>query len=325
MCSSRRLCSAGVIHVTCWRTGILFLGMAAVGWPALAETPSQTALSERTRTLLANLDANALAAGSGGAQILPAANVQIRRCRGYPYHEGTDALNGARTLLSDLRKGLQTGLQCLAGQGPMGRLHPYHEQQAARLLTLFEDSRVKTLTCVEDAMFATAVASSPRGTGVDDPLYTVLREVDHPAIVLDTYRLGGFLSRRFDDETYRSFFHLADAQIIEHRNGQPLRPANLHRFADRPALLFHETVHWLGHEHSALYPDLALLYETCCFGGSDYIDDPVRNRAHQLTACAILRDGQLWSNGDRPSVQMHLWHDKGYDTLKPQMRADYAP
>jgi hypothetical protein len=172
-------------------------------------------------------------------------------------------------------------------------------------------------------MFATAVATGPRGSSADDPLYPQLRGVDYPAVVLDTYRLGGILSRQYDDETYRSFFHLEDAQIIEHRHGQPLRPANLHRYRNLAGLLFHETIHWLGHEHSALYPDLTHLYETCCFGGSDYIRDPARNRAHQQTACAILQDEDLWSGGTSPYQQMRVWHHKDYDTLKSRMRADY--
>ena len=190
-------------------------------------------------------------------------------------------------------------------------------------LLLLESDRPKSFRCVEDAMFATAVAISPDGTSIEDPLYRQLRQVSYPAVLLDTYRLGGILSRRQDDRTYRSFFHLADEQILEHRNGQPLRPPNLHRYQDRAGLLFHEMIHWLGHEHSATYPDVAHLYETCCFGGSDYISDPEINRAHQQTACGILKDDQLWSQSDNPYRQMRIWHHKDYDTLKSRMRADY--
>ena len=84
-------------------------------------------------------------------------------------------------------------------------------------------------------------------------------------------------------------------------------------------------VHWLGHEHSAIYPDLAHLYETCCFGGSDYIDDAAANRDHQKTACAILKDDALWAHGYSPYRQMRVWRLKGYDGFKTRMRADYAP
>lgn len=249
--------------------------------------------------------------------------LQIRHCEKYPYAETPDRKSGEDVLREDVRAGLQIGLQCLAGHGPMGALHPYHVTQAERLAALLASPQTKTLQCVEDAMFATAVATSPKGTRVDDPLYNVLHEVDYPAVVLDTFRLGGILSRRYDDQTYRAFFHLRDDQIYEHHNGQPLRPANLHRYENRPALLFHEMVHWLGHEHTAIYPDVTQLYETCCFGGSDYINNPERNREHQQTACSILKDDDLWRVHDQPYRQMRIWHHKGYNQLKTEMRNDY--
>jgi hypothetical protein len=260
-----------------------------------------------------------------GALYLSRSRIAVRGCGAYPYSEpGTEPTAAARQLVSDLVEGLRTGLQCLSGLGPAGRLHSYHEYQAHRLLAVFEDTADKTFQCVEDDMFAAAVATGPRGFSFQDPLFTQLKEVPHPGVVLDTFRLGGILSLRHDDRTYRDFFHLADDQIFEHRNGQPLRPANLHRYLDRPALLFHEVVHWLGHEHSAQYPDLTHLYETCCFGGSDYIADATLNRRYQQRACAILQDDDLWHHGHHRYRQMRVWHHKDYNRLKIDMRADYA-
>jgi hypothetical protein len=210
----------------------------------------------------------------------------------------------------------------MAGHSEAGRLHPYHEYQAHRLLTLFESEDSKTFRCVEDDMFAVAVATGPNGASASDPLFKQLQSVTFPAVVLDTFRLGGVLSRRYDDKTYREFFHLRDDQIYEHRNGQPLRPANLHRYQDRAGLLFHEVVHWLGHEHSALYPDMAQLYETCCFG-TEYINDPSLAAVHQQTACMILQDDELWSSSYNRYQQMRIWHHKGYDRFKGAMRTDY--
>ncbi len=295
-----------------------------IGAQSQEKVPTQ-ALIERSRALVAAINADALERAGDAEQLLPGPKLRIRQCGGYPYNETTVAAPGlgARLLVADIAQGLKTGLACLSGAGPMGYLHPYHEYQAHRLLSLFESDQVKTVECVEDAMFATAVATSPSGVSPKDPLYPQLHLVPHPAVVIDTFRLGGILSRRHDDETYRSFFHLADAEILEHRNGQPLRPPDLHRYDDRPGLIFHEMVHWLGHEHSALYPDTTHLYETCCFGGSDYIRDPEANLRHQRTACAILKDDTLWSNADNPYRQMRLWHLKGYDTLKTRMRADH--
>ena len=300
---------------------VLLGGLAA---PLQARDTATIPLPARISELTQKLDADNLRDHPDlDRQILPAVNLEIRQCASYPYADPTTDTSAAPLLIADMRAGLETGLTCLAGEGPMGRLHPYHEYQAHRLLELFENDVPKTLRCVEDKMFATAVATNPGGTDFDDPLARQLSLVQHPGILLDTYRLGGILSRAHDDETYRSFFHLDESEIKEHRHGQPLRPANLHRYAKRPALLFHETVHWLGHQHSALYPDVTHLYETCCFGGSDYIRDPARNRQHQQTACAILRDDEIWSQSYKPYKQMRLWHFKGYDRLKPLMRSDY--
>ncbi len=307
----RRLCGVGAIG--------LWLCQASHADPA-AFVP----LAERTNAVLDALTTGAPENVGRGVQRLDGAvKLQIRGCSGYPYNEGKDPARAARLLIGDLHTGLQTGLRCLAGQGPMGRLHPYHEYQAHRLLSLMESDQPKTFQCVEDAMFATAVATSPRPPTLNDPLHQQLSKVAHPGVILDTYRLGGILSRNYDDETYRSFFHLRDSQILEHRNGQPLRPANLHRYQDRAGLLFHEVIHWLGHQHSATHPDLAHLYETCCFAGSDYISDPERNRRHQQAACNILKDDELWSEGYSRYRQMRLWHYKGYTELKSRMRDDY--
>lgn len=289
--------------------------------PLYAEPASFVPLQQRLSVVLNALD-DAVATPPSLHPALPF-GLRVQHCQDYPYNEGGDTGAGARQLVSDLRQGLAKGLQCLIGSSPAGRLHPYHEYQAHRLLSLIENEQAKTFLCVADQMFATAVATSPTGTELDDPLVRQLVQVEHPAVLIDTFRLGGLLSRRHDDETYRQFFHLEDQQILEHRTGQPLRPANLHRYGDRAGLLFHEITHWLGHQHSALYPDLTHLYETCCFGGSDYISDPERNRQHQQTACRILQDDELWSQAYTPYHQFRLWHYKGYDQLKPAMRADY--
>ncbi len=281
-------------------------------------------LGERTDRLLTRMIAAQPVSVTTGHHALSDPAISVRSCSTYPYGETQAPDDAARQLIDDLTDGLRTGLRCMSGLGPMGRLHQFHEYQAHRLLGLFESPQTKSFQCVDDVMFATAVATSPDGLSADDPLYAQLRKVTHPAVILDTFRLGGLLSRRFDDETYRNFFHLADDQIYEHRNGQPLRADSLHRYQDRAALLFHEVVHWLGHQHSAIYPDLAHLYETCCFGGSDYIDDDAANRGHQKTACAILKDDSLWAHGHSRYRQMRVWHLKGYDDFKTRMRADYA-
>jgi hypothetical protein len=299
-------------------------GLLLTTLPAHAAGEDFVPLHERSAMLLDRLESAALIVGDEtGEFVAEGVGLRIRQCGGYPYHERHDALAGARAVRDDLVAGLRTGLACLAGDGPAGRLHPYHEYQAARLLDLFEGGREKTFQCIEDRMFATAVATSPQGLRADDPLRAQLSQVEHPAVVLDTFRLGGILSRRHDDDTYRTFFGLADEQILEHRSGQPLRPASLHRYGDRASLLFHEVVHWLGHQHGAFQPDLTHLYETCCFGGSDYISDPGLNAAHRDTACGILRDDALWSTSYHPYKQMRVWHERGYHRFKARMRADY--
>lgn len=303
---------------------ICISGIAATR-PAIASEAPFLPLAERTAQLVNTLrDAKPVSDRRRSQAAVASASITIEHCDGYPYAATRATDLAARTLLDDLADGLQTGLRCLSGLGPMGRLHQFHEYQAHRLLKLFESDADKTFRCVDDAMFATAVATSPDPLQRDDPLYAQLRDVTHPAVILDTFRLGGLLSRRHDDETFRNFFHLGDEQIFEHRYGQPLRAANLHRYEDRAALLFHEVVHWLGHQHSAIYPDLTHLYETCCFGGSDYIDNDVINSGHQQTACNILKDDSLWAQGHHPYKQMRIWHYKGYDRFKTDMRSDYA-
>jgi hypothetical protein len=294
---------------------------------AIAAAPELTPLMERVERLTTAIaeETSTVAARSGDLD-LKRTSLRIRNCGSYPYSTAVGESDWpAGLLLADFSRGLETGLQCLGGEGPAGRLHVYHEYQAHRLLTLLESERIKTFRCVQDDMFAAAVATSPQGVTTTDPLHRQLSSIRHPAVLLDTFRIGGVLSRRHDDQTYRDFFHLAEEQILEHRNGQPLRPASLHRYRDRARLLFHEITHWLGHEHSAIYPDLAHLYESCCFGGSEYIADPASNRAYQHEACTILKDDELWSNSYSPYKQMRLWRHKGYDSLKSRMRADYAP
>lgn len=309
------------LRCLCWLAAVCILALQ----PSAAEPGNANdTLEARTRLLLEALDNSDLkTVASGGGVKLSDLNIRIEGCAAYPYGESPDISRAARTMLDDLRQGLREGLQCLGGQGPQGELDSYHRFQAERLLELLEAPKEKTFLCVEDAMFATAVATSPKGVTKEDALFRQLRLVEHPAVILDIHRLGGFLSRKYDDQTYRSFFHLKDEQIFKHRNGQPLRPIGLHRYQNRAALLFHELVHWLGHEHTAVKPDLAHLYETCCFGGSDYISDATRNDIHQQSACEILKDEELWSPYNSPYRQMRLWHYKGYDRLKTRMRSDY--
>ena len=315
----------GSWHNGTWR---LFAGvLCAIGIAQMAQAESERPLPlpERTALLVDALETTALThVAADGISRLTATGLKIQDCRGYPSEEVRPLPDAHTELLEDLRSGLATGLRCLAGEGPMGRLHPYHEYQAHRLLSLFESDQPKTLRCVADEMFATAVATSPGQRDTSDPLARQLSLVEYPGVLIDTYRLGGLLSRKHNDETFRSFFHLSDQQIYEHRNGQPIRARRLHRFENRPALLFHEIIHWLGHEHGAIQPDVTHLYETCCFGGSDYIDDASLNRHYQQTACDILRDDELWSQGYSPYKQMRIWHYKGYDELKKAMRADFS-
>lgn len=282
-------------------------------------------IEDRIEALRQRIDPDTAEASSEPGQFrVPGANLRIEQCGDYPYHEPSTPIASARLLVGDLATGLIAGLRCIAGLGPRGRLHPYHVFQARRLLDLLEAPQEKTIRCVQDRMFATAVATPPKGSAHDDPLAGVLSEVSHPAIVIDTFRLGGMLSRRHDEQTYRDFFKLDDAQLFKHRTGQALRLPGLHRTRNRAGLLFHESIHWLGHEHGVEMPDLTFLYETCCFGGSDYIDDPALNRQYRSEACGILKDAELWREAYFPYRQMSVWHHKAYNELKPRMREDYT-
>lgn len=268
-----------------------------------------------------------VAAGSGSLYATEAVDmarvlesVEVRHCERYPYGEKRTDETALKLFRRDLKRALDKGLQCLAGNGPMGRLHPYHEEQARRLRELLEGEQVKTFLCVADEMYADAVATQKEPLPDSDGLSEILHRVRHPAVVMDVYRMGGLLSRRYSEETYREFFKLSDNQIQEHLTGSPLHLDNTHRYQDMSALLFHEMIHWLGHSHSYVNPDVTTLYETCCFGGSDYISDDKLNKQYQAEACEILRDDELWSANNYQKVR--LWHYKGYDQLKGRMRED---
>ena len=139
--------------------------------------------------------------------------------------------------------------------------------------------------------------------------------------MLDTFRLGGLLSQKFKPETYQLFFKLNQREIIQHLTGPPLRMQGIQRYENLPGLLFHEMIHWLGHVHSNIDPDVTFLYETCCFAGSEYINDEKANAEFQSRACDILKDEELWTA--HPYKKMRLWHHKEYDQLKREMRDYY--
>jgi len=232
--------------------------------------------------------------------------ITLDGCQSYPYHDNDTSDHGFHRLANDLLSGLQQGLQCMAGDGPMGRLHPYHEKNALRLLNLLNDESRKVLSCVEDQTFAYAVAHPAKAPGASS------------RILIDTYRVSGFLSPKFDRATYRDFFNLSDPQIKDYLTGKPLHVDGMHRYRNLPALMFHEVTHWLGFEHTNLTADVVDLYEICCFAGSDYISNEKINRGFQKRACGILKDAALWQ-ADKPS-RKRLWKTKGYIRLKRDIR-----
>lgn len=247
-------------------------------------------------------------------------SLQVSGCSDYPYHEAGNN-GGEAQLLNDLREGLQQGLMCLLGEGPMGYLHSYHEQQAMNLLQLLNSEQPKSMQCVRDELFAYAMAASPLQKISNPDLQQRLNTSPRLTILLDTFRLGGLLSQKHPAKTYEVFYKLDKEEITEHLTGKPMRLKGVQRYENLPGLLFHETIHWLGHVHTNLNPDLTFLYETCCFGGSEYIKDKPANVRFQARACDILRDDELWTA--HPYKRMRLWHHREYDQLKGEMREHY--
>ena len=232
--------------------------------------------------------------------------IRIEGCRNYPYHDNSRDAEGFLKLAADLRQGVEQGLVCMAGLGPAGSLHPYHALNARRLADLLNDGTGKILSCVEDETFAYAIAH-PSGSPSSPN-----------RVLIDTYRISGFLSRRFERTTYRDFFKLSEPLIEDHLTGKPLHLDGMHRYRDLPGLVFHELTHWLGYEHTNLTADVVDLYEVCCFGGSDHIQDDELNRGFQQRACSILKDGELWDADEE--TQKRLWHERGYYLLKRDIR-----
>ena len=250
-------------------------------------------------------------------------SILIQNCDKYPYHQQKRNLDGYLSFISDLKVGLRQGLQCLVGESPIGKLHPYHENQAHALLKLLEGPSQKTFRCVEDKTHAFAIARLPPAKEASSRQFDALAaDLPFPAVVIDTYRISGFLTRSHEPVVYRDFFKMDERQIDNHLNGQLQQVKGLHRYRNRASLLFHEMTHWLGFTHDNTYPDPVHLYETCCFGGSDFISDAADNLAFRDRACAILKDAELWETNKYR--QMRLWKYKHYDQLKTDMQQAYS-
>lgn len=302
------------ISATLFKTTLL---LGAITTASAAGAPD---FEQRLKTFLSQLNQPLnYQESSSNTVTLPSAKLHYQGCQNYPYHNANSTAISHNTLTSDIKRGLKQGLSCLAGNSPMGKLHPYHETQALKLMRLLESNQPKTVRCVADEIFAYAVANSPiTPNHKPHPQDKMTEGLPYPGILIDTFRLSGSISKKLDEATYREFYQLNSGQLAVIRKGKPLQLAGMHRYQNRAALMFHEMIHWLGHEHSSLYPDTTDLYETCCFGGSDFISDSTANKAFQQQACAILKDDTLWrANKYR---QMRLWKYKGYDQFKRAMR-----
>ncbi len=304
---------------------VIFLATSLLRVDAFAFAPQKDPLSGRIDRLVASMTVQSALTPTSHRKtptvMIVGPGIRIENCANYPYHQQQTAVQGYTALAKDIREGLRIGIQAMAGHGPMGALHPYHRRQAIQLLDLLEDGQQKTFRCVEDKTFAYAVSKPPPKLFRQYQIAEVIRDIPYPGVAIDTYRLSGFLTRTHAPSTYRDFFKLNEQQIAEHLAGNPQRIEPLHRYQNLKALAFHEMVHWLGHAHTNLHPDVVDLYETCFFGGSDFIADQDSNRKFQLRACDILKDNELWDASKKQ--QARLWRTKGYDQLKLEMRTMY--
>lgn len=287
-----------------WFLFIVILAMAT----GFAQARQETGLGHEIDAAVASLQETAWEPTISGTRqtLVLGSRIQLDECHSYPYHDNKRRVDGYFRLAADLAAGLRQGLQCMAGTGPMGRLHPYHEKNARRLVDLLNDDSGKILSCVEDQTFAYAVAYPAKLAGASNE------------ILIDTYRISGFLSRKFERATYREFFKLSEPLIEDHLTGKPLHLDGMHRYRNLPALMFHEVTHWLGYEHTNLTADVVDLYEACCFGGSDHILSKALNQGFRERACGILKDAELWEADAETRKQ--LWRKKGYIRLKRDMR-----
>jgi len=293
------------------------LGFLLVADLLHANDTSRLELSQQLAKFVASLDSSHIGKSITQTSFITQ-SLSVTQCANYPYH---GEMHGVERLVKHLSEGIQQGISCLAGKSSAGRLHEFHEKKARELLAILISDQPKSLQCVSDELFAYAMAVSPHQQVSSVELKKKISNSPQLTIFLDTFRIGGLLSKRFDEKTYQDFFKLSDNQINEHLTSQPLRMKGLHRYQNLPALLFHETVHWLGATHTNLGPDLTFLYETCCFGGSDFIASDALNTGFQTAACNILKDDELWSAG--PEQQKKIWKDKGYRKLKTTMRQFY--
>ena len=296
---------------------LISLFFAAGPSASVARAPS---LEQRLNTFLNKLSTPLDSTLTGNNTVsIPAAKLHYQGCQSYPYHNTYNASISHNTLTNDIRRGLKKGMACLSGNSSAGKLHPYHEHQANKLMKLLESDQPKTIRCVQDEIFAYAVANTPADPQrKPHPQDKLTEGLPYPGILIDTFRLSGAISNKFDEATYRDFYQLDPEQIEVISTGKPLKLEGMHRYNNRDGLMFHEMIHWLGHEHTSIYPDTTHLYETCCFGGSDFIADDAKNQAFKQQACNILKDDELWESSKYK--QMRLWKFKEYDLLKRTMR-----
>lgn len=258
---------------------------------------------------------------SATATLTLSQNMVLENCEDYPYMETKAyASEGYVQMLDHIKTGLNKGLQCLAGMGSSsGKLHDFHRREALKLMEIIESKKRKTLRCVKDEIFAFAVSkgkATKNSISDTSNLDAYLQDLDHPGIVFDLFRIGGYLSQKHDMKTLVEFYGFEEAQASQHLAGRLLQEN--HRYGDLAGLHFHEMIHWLGHEHSIIEPDVTFLYDTCCFDGSDFIDNNEVNKKFQKRACDILRDDELWSVSgiDRKNV----WQAKNYGQIKIDMK-----
>ena len=304
------------------RSGILVRLLFGVSFFLLsnllhADDTSGLELSQQLDEFLNSLDTRQNN-GSTFESTLISDSITVSHCSQYPYHADSP---GVELLVKDLSEGIQKGVACLTGKSEQGMLHVFHQQKARQLLAILNSDQPKSLECVSDELFAYAMAVSPQQHVSSAEIQRKINLSPRLTIFLDTFRIGGLLSKRFDVKTYQEFFKLSKGQITEHLTSKPLRMKGLHRYRNLPGLLFHETIHWLGTTHTNQGPDLTFLYETCCFGGSEYISNASVNAGFQQAACNILKDDDLWSAN--PEQQKKVWKEKGYRKLKTTMRQFY--
>jgi hypothetical protein len=249
--------------------------------------------------------------------------------------EGYSRRNGDYALADDFEGGLQAGVGCMAGTGPMGPLGPRVRMEAARLIAYLSSNQEGELECMEEVRPKKGCFQLPR-MRERCLLGAQASEVSGANAIAITCP---------DDESPGMKINATTARERDPR--------------ERRETLFHEMLHWLGYKHYSGARggvDLPYLLALCCMSADGRACDLLKatdpaacglpRSESQMTRCPITAESLEYSrwftrvmvDNGRPSIAYVsavnsalrepevTWSDgKPYPNLSSLMRSIQTP